>query len=122
MSTTFQIALESIDGTVGTTIAAKISKKICGGLKPIEWIESKQNWKHLQDIPFPKVAARGIIDVRLGADHYHLMYLEQEVVGKPDEPYARLCPLGWTAVDRIGAKGNPKQGEARFLHSFEFSS
>ena len=70
------------------------------------------------DIPFPKVASRGIIDVLLGADHYHLMCTKQELVGKLNEPYARLCPLGWTAIGRISVNQHSNQGQTRFLHSF----
>ena len=61
---------------------------------------------------------RGGIDVLLGTDHYHLMYPKQEVVGKPNQPYARLCPLGWTAIGRVSVNKHAIQGQTRFLHSF----
>ena len=54
----------------------------------------KHQCNHLRDIPFPSLAKKGIIDVLLGSDYYHLMFPMQEIRGKEDEPAARLCPLG----------------------------
>ena len=54
----------------------------------------KHQCNNLRDIPFPSLAKKGIIDVLLGSDYYHLMFPMQEIRGKEDEPAARLCPLG----------------------------
>ena len=48
MSSTFDVGLESTDGHVDTTITVQSSKKICGGMKPVNWIKIKHNWQHLQ--------------------------------------------------------------------------
>ena len=101
MSMTFQVGLESIDGKVNRTISAKTSQKICGGMKAINWVNIKHKWSHLNEIPFPQLARRGTIDVLLGADNHELMTTIKEIPGKRDEPSARLCPLGWTAIGRI---------------------
>lgn len=101
-SMTFQIGLESTDGKLDTEIVAKTSERICGGMKPVNWVKIQHQWKHLRNIRFRKLASRGVVDVLLGTDHCHLMYSMQEVLGKDTEPCARLCPLGWTAVGRIG--------------------
>ena len=106
MSNTFTIGLESTDGRVDTEIVAKTSEKICGGMKAVNWLTIKQNWSHMKEIPFPKLAKGNKIDVLLGGDHYELMYSMKEVVGKDDDPVARLCPLGWTAVGKIRQRGN----------------
>ena len=90
----FTISIESVDGYVDAKIVAQSSEKICGGMKAVDWVRIKSNWQHLQDIPFPKLANRGKIDVLLGTDNYHLMYPKKEVLGGAREPCARLCPLG----------------------------
>ena len=101
MSMTFQVGLESIDGKVNRKISAKTSQKICGGMKAINWVNIKHKWPHLNKIPFPQLARRGTIDVLLGADNHELMTTIKEIPGKRNEPSARLCPLGWTAIGRI---------------------
>ena len=101
MSGTFEIGLESTDGRVDTKIIAKTSNKICGGLKAVNWVNIQDRWNHLREIPFPRLAKGNRIDVLLGADHYELMYSMKEVRGAPNEPCARLCPLGWTAIGNI---------------------
>ena len=75
----------------------------------------KQQWNHLKDIPFPHLAEKGVIDVLLGSDYYHLMFPMQEIRGQEDEPAARLCPLGWTAIGRIGKSTQPR-GTAMCQH------
>ena len=89
-SMTFEIGLESTDGNIDTKIVAKTSERICGGMKPVNWIKIQNQWNHLRKIPFPKLVSRGIVDVLLGTDHYHLMF-SKEVLGKESEPCARLC-------------------------------
>ena len=41
MSATMEIGLESLDGRVDTVIVAKTSNNICGGMKPIIWLQIK---------------------------------------------------------------------------------
>ena len=43
MSSTFVVGLERNDGRVDTTITAQSSKKICGCMKPVNWIKTKHN-------------------------------------------------------------------------------
>ena len=64
MAATLEIGLESVDGKVDTTIVVKTSDKICGGMKPTDWVRMKQHWNHLKDIPFPHLAAKEVIHVR----------------------------------------------------------
>lgn len=42
MAATPEIDLESVDGKVDTTIVVKTSDKICGGMKPTDWVTMKQ--------------------------------------------------------------------------------
>ena len=50
----------------------------------------KQQWNHLKDIPFPHLAEKGVINVLLGSNYYHLMFPMQEIRGQEDKPAARL--------------------------------
>ena len=121
MAATLEIGLESVDGKVDTSIVVKTSDKICGGMKPTDWVTMKQQWNHLKDIPFPHLAEKRVIDVLLGSDYYHLMFPMQEIRGQEDEPAARLCPLGWTAIGRIGKSTHPKgtsSANTGYLHTF----
>ena len=117
-SMTFTIGLESVDGSVDAKIVAQSSEKICGGMKAVDWVRIKGNWNHLQDIPFPKLANRGKIDVLLGTDNYQLMYPKREVIGGAEEPCARLCPLGWTAVGRINMENTGADHHTSLCHTF----
>ena len=121
MAATLEIGIKSVDGQVDTTIVVKTSNKICGGLKPTDWVTMKQQWNHLKDFPFPNLAPKGVIDVLLGSDYYHLMFPMQEIGGQEDEPADRLCPLGWTAIGRIGQSKQPKgapYANTGYLHTF----
>ena len=118
MSSTFQIGLESINGQVDTEITAQTSKKICGRRKPVNWIKLKHNWEHLSKIHFPKLAPGRLIDIPLGADHHELMYSMKEIPGKSDQPSARLCPLGWTAVGKVEATTRMAQHHTAFHHTY----
>ena len=68
-------------------------------------------------MPFPKLANRGKIDVFLGTDNYHLMYPKKEMIGGAGEPCARLCLLGWTAVDRINMENTGTDHNTSLSHS-----
>ena len=91
---TFTVALESVDGSVQAELVEKTSRKICGGMKPVDLVKIKGKWCHLCDIPVPKLANRETIDGLLGTDNYDLTYPKEEVIGGVAEPSARLCPLG----------------------------
>ena len=71
-------------------------------MKPTNWLQTKDQWKHLRDIPFPKLGKRSKTDVLIGSDYHNLLFPMKEVHGGDNEPSARLCPLGWTAIGTIG--------------------
>ena len=119
MAATVEVGIESIDGKVDTSIVVKTSDKICGGMKPTNWLEIQHQWDHLKDMPFPKLATKGFIDVLLDSDYYNLMFPMREIRGKEDEPSGRLCPLGWTAIGRIGkSEQSPQSANTGCLHTF----
>lgn len=55
MSATMEIGLESLDGRVDTVIVARASNSICGGTKSTDWLQIRDQWKHVRDTPFPKM-------------------------------------------------------------------
>ena len=118
MSATMEIGLESPDGWVDTVIVAKTSNNICGGMKPTNWLQIKDQWKHLRDIPFPKLGKRSKIDVLIGSDYYNLLFPMKEVRGGDNEPSARLCPLGWTAIGTIGTSEGLGTSNTGYLNTY----
>ena len=118
MSATMEIGLESLDGRVDTVIVAKTSHSICGGMKPTNWLQIRDQWKHLRNIPFPKLGKRSKIDVLIGSDYYNLLFPMKEVRGGIGEPSARLCPLGWTAIGTIDVCGREEPCSTGFLHTY----
>ena len=121
MSATMEIGLKSLDGRVDTVIVAKTSNNICGGMKPTNWLQIKDQWKHLRDIPFPKLGKRSKIDVLIGSDYYNLLFPMKEVRGGDNEPSARLCPLGWTAIGTIGTSEGLGTSNTGYLNTYRIS-
>ena len=89
-------------------------------MKAFDWVRIKSNCQHLQDIPFPKFANRGEIDVLLGTDNYYLMYQKKEVLGGAGELHARLCPLKWTVVGRINVENTGEDHNTSLCHMKQF--
>jgi len=100
MSVTMEIGLESLDGRVDTIIVAKASNSICGGMKPTNWLQIRDQWKHLRDTP-QKRGKSSKICVLIGLDYYNLLFPMKGVCGGDSDPSARLCPLGWRAIGTI---------------------
>ena len=118
MSVTMEIGLESLDGPVDTVIVAKTSNSICGGMKLNNWLQIKDQWKHLRDLPFPKLGKRSKIDILIGSDYYNLLFPMKEVCGGDNEPSARLCPLGWTAIGTIGMSAGNGASNTGYLNTY----
>ena len=112
-----EIGLESRDGQVDTVIVAETSNNICGGMKPTNWLQIKDQWKHLRDIPFPKLGKRSKIDVLIGSDYYNLLFPMKEVRGGDNEPSARLCPSRWTANGTIGTSEGLETSNTGYLNT-----
>ena len=70
MSATMEIGLESLDDRVDTVIVAKTLNSICGKMKPTNWLQIKDQWKHLRNIHFPEHGKRRKINVLIGSDYY----------------------------------------------------
>ena len=86
-------------------------------MKLTNWLQIKDQWNNLRDIPFPKLGKRSTIDVLIGSDYYNLLFPMKEVRGGDNEPSARLCPLGWTAVGTIGTFGGLGKSNTGYLNT-----
>ena len=84
--------MERLDCHMDTVIVAKTSNNICGGMKPTNWLQIKDQWKHLRGILIPKLAKNSKIDVLIGSDYNNLLF-PIEAHGGDNEPCARLCPF-----------------------------
>ena len=111
MSATMEV-LDSLGGRVDTIIVAKTSNIICGGMKPTNWLQIKDQWKHFRHITFPKLGERSKMDVPISSDYYILLLPIKEARGGDNQPSARLCPMEWTAIGTTGKRtceGHPMQ-------------
>ena len=61
---TVSLELKSTNGKIKREITAFTTSNVTGDLQALPWLKTRANWKHLSDIPFPKVK-RGYAD-RLG--------------------------------------------------------
>ncbi|XP_067667338.1 uncharacterized protein [Haliotis asinina] len=96
-----QVGLESLDGSVNTTIYALTTTRVTGQMQVVDWRKIAGRWKHIENIDFPKVTSPHIIDLLIGMDYLELHRSYQDIIGKEGDPIARLTPLGWTCVGRI---------------------
>ena len=118
MSATMDIGLESLESRVNTNIVAKTSNNISGGMKPINWLQIKDQWGHLRDIAFPKLGKRSKIAVLIGSNDYNLLFPMKDVRGGDNEPSVRLCPLGLTAIDTTGASERHGATNTGYLNTY----
>ncbi|XP_065186610.1 uncharacterized protein LOC135817366 [Sycon ciliatum] len=102
------VQLCSVDGETSATLDAFTTDSILGSDNAVDWVHKRRDWAHLRNIPFPALPNRRQVDVLLGLDAVQLQAAIREVHGQPGEPIARLTPLGWTCVGRIGkVKADP---------------
>ena len=93
--------MESLDGNVKTTINASTAERVTGNMKVIDWE------KYV------------IVDLLIGIDYAELHYSFKDVRGQPEEPVARLSPLGWTCT----GKGSALRGgdyHSSFTHTHTY--
>lgn len=113
------VELESLDGTVKTTINAFTAEGVTGNMKVIDWGKYAAKCTHLKGIQFPNPGIRPIVDLLIGVNYAELHYSFKDVRGQPGEAVARLTPLGWTCtgtVDVSGLRGGDYQSS--FTHTY----
>ena len=86
------------------------TRNVTGDLQGLPWLKTRANWKHLSDIPFPKVKERHV-DMLIGLDYLDLQQSTREVGGNPGDSTARLTPLGWTCGRAVKANEGINQGD-----------
>ena len=90
-----------------------------GEMKTVEWKKLAPEWKHLKNLKFPTVGSKKTVDMLIGIDQAELHVAIREVRGNVGEPIARLTPLGWTCVGRIGkTKGDESVNHTANLSYF----
>ena len=100
-SEVLDLKVMSIDHEVIVPVQAKVIPRATFNLKPINWEEKKQLWSHLRGIKFPEFVDEEV-HVILGNKHPIFHRCLTEVNGrKPDDPVARLTPLGWSVIGKI---------------------
>ena len=50
-----------------------------GDMHAVDWQKHKSNWKHLENIEFPEVGPKPIVDILIGVDHSDLLYSLEDV-------------------------------------------
>ena len=104
-TTAVECGLQSVDGSVKTSVALLTSDRPTGRMKPVDWQCMRQQWPHLLNIPFPALGRKPYINLLIGVDHAELHSAYDEVRGSPCEPVARKTPLGWTCIASPMAMG-----------------
>ena len=107
--------LESLNGNVNMTVNAYTANRVTGDMSVFDWNSCKKRRPYLRNIDFPHSTKRDIVDLLIGLDCSYLHSAIEEVRAKPNEPIARLTPLGWTCI------GSPGQNDGAMLQT-NFSS
>ena len=112
-----EFELESFNRLVDMKMSAFTAAQVTGNMNVVEWSDLARKWEHLHGIRFWRVGPRPIVDILIGLDHVDLHYSYRDIRGNPDEPIARLTPLGWTCIS--GSNGRTLQtyfGRMYFTH------
>ncbi|XP_052771184.1 uncharacterized protein LOC128210870 [Mya arenaria] len=126
ISDTFQtmpvsVGLESLNGHVNMNVDANTTRNVTGTLKTINWNEEGQNYPHLHGIKFPCIK-NDKVDMLIGSDYAQLHYSLHEIKGAPNEPIARLTPLGWTCVGPYSSSGENNTFNTFFQSDIELNN
>lgn len=97
-----EFSISNVDGTGQYKVSALTTDKVVGNLTPVPWHWEKNRWEHLRTVPFAVVNHRQPVDILIGADCIELHRCILEKPGRVGEPIARLTPLGWTCVGKVG--------------------
>lgn len=97
-TTSVRLEIVSMDDREHHLVDAYTTERVTGKMQVIDWNKERHRWSHLQQIEFPTVGPRPIIDILIGLDNSDLHCAIKEVRGQPGEPIARLTPLGWTCI------------------------
>ena len=112
------MTLKNLNEKLKTEITAFAIENVTGNLKAVTWCELKLKWKHVNSISFPPINSQHV-DMLIGIDYLNLHQSLKEIRGKPEEPIARLTPLGWTCIGCVLTIDRDYTNYAYFLHDAE---
>ena len=110
--------LYSTNGSVNMKVNAYTANKVTGDMGVFDWNKCKNRWPYLKNIAFPHSTKRNMVDLLIGLDCAYLHCAIEEVKGKPNEPIARLTPLGWTCIGNPGRKNEGAMLQTNFASTF----
>ena len=61
-------------------------------MRPVNWKMQAAKWENPQDINFPDLGPRPVVNMLIGIDYVELHYSIKEICGQPGGPVARLTP------------------------------
>ena len=106
MSRRVNLNVSNVKGNFSATVEANVLDDITGTTPAIEWSDLKENWPHLQNVPFERVANRRQIDLLIGSDHPLFHHVLREIHGpQADDPIARCTNLGWVCFGPTSTTG-----------------
>ena len=97
-STEAEVNIASLDGSFNRNVTVRVIPDPVGPYKPVDWNKFQNNWKHLADLKLAHPVKNRSIDIMIGSDQIDLMASLKEIVGKENQPCARLTKLGWTVA------------------------
>ncbi|KAK3732000.1 hypothetical protein QZH41_005502 [Actinostola sp. cb2023] len=114
-----EFGVESLDGRTSTKVSAFTADRVTGNMKVIDWNNCAKKWNHLRSVNFPYLGPRPIVDVLIGIDYADLHYSIQDIRGNPEEPIARLTPLGWTCIGHPDPSEKQEAGhQTNFIRTY----
>ncbi len=87
--------------SVRKRLPAQVMKTPAGSYVPVDWAPRLREYPHLQQVEVLPPVPNGRVDILLGSRCPALMASLQEVIGGPQDPVARLTPLGWTVTGPV---------------------
>ena len=114
------IEIRSVATGVRRRLPAQVMKTPAGSYVPVNWVPIVAKYPHLQHAQVLPPVPNGRVDLLLGSKCPALMASLQELVGEPQEPVARLTPLGWTVTGPTAptASGDPPRQAVPLQASF----
>ena len=107
------MTVAGIGGEESFSLQALTTARVTGDLRPFDWAQNCGTWEHLGNINFPRLPGCNRVDLLIGSNAPMLHISRQEVVGRVDEPVARLTPLGWTCVGPVGPRGGEEEAHVQ---------
>ena len=91
-----EVMVASLDNKFSASLQANVIDNISVDTSAFEWSKIKEQWPHLQSIPFQDVAKRRQIDVLIASDNLIFFHVLRDVHGKAvRDPITRKTSLGW---------------------------